>query len=94
MTLSASQRAYFNLGTQLDALKKLNDDFGLELSLDKSQKPNKAEISEYVKRKTEKEQYADWERNAWETLRDRFRLMQEFKENRRNRLMKIPMHVL
>ena len=73
-------KMYFNFDTQLDALKKLNDDFTLGLSLDKSQKPNKTEISEYVKRKTEKEQYADWERNAWETLRDRFRLMREFKE--------------
>ncbi len=73
-------KMYFNLGTQLDALKKLNDDFTLGLSLDKSQKPNKTEISEYVKRKTEKEQYADWEKSAWETLRDRFRLMREFKE--------------
>ncbi|MDD6082718.1 MAG: CHC2 zinc finger domain-containing protein [Oscillospiraceae bacterium] len=73
-------KMYFNLDTQLDALKKLNDDFTLGLSLDKSQKPNKSEISEYVKRKTEKEQYAEWERDAWETLRDRFRLMREFKE--------------
>ena len=73
-------KTYFNLNTQFDALKKLNDDFNLGLSLDKSQKPNKTEISEYVKRKTKKEQYADWEKSAWETLSDRFRLMREFKE--------------
>lgn len=73
-------KAYFNLSTQLNALKKLNDDFALGLSLDKSQKPNKSEISEYVKRKTEKEQYEQWEKSAWKTLRDRFRLMREFKE--------------
>ena len=30
-------KMYFNLDTQLDALKKLNDDFTLGLSLDKSQ---------------------------------------------------------
>lgn len=80
-------KMYFNLGTQLDALKKLNDDFNLGLSLDKSQnklsqldRSSGSNESEYIKRKREKEQYADWERNAWKTLRDRFRLMREFKE--------------
>lgn len=73
-------KKYFNLNTQFEALKKLNDDLYLGLSLDKFQKSNKTEISEYVKRKIEKEQYADWEKSAWETLKDRFRLMCEFKK--------------
>lgn len=73
-------KMYFNMYTQLDALKKLNDDFSLCLNLDKPQKPTKAEISEFVKRKTEKEQYKKWGKEAWETLLDKFKLMQEFKE--------------
>lgn len=78
---------YFNLDTQLDALKKLNDDFTLGLSLDKSQnklsqldRSSGSNESEYIKRKREKEQYEQWEKSAWKTLRDRFRLMREYKE--------------
>lgn len=80
-------KMYFNLDTQLDALKKLNDDFTLGLSLDKSQnklsqldRSSGSNESENIKRKREKEQYEQWEKSAWKTLRDRFRLMREFKE--------------
>lgn len=73
-------KKYYNLDSQLDALKKLNNDFSLGLSLDKSTNPNKAEVSEFVKRKTEKELYRDWEKYAWETLRDKFRMLLDFKE--------------
>ena len=72
-------KAYFNLGSQLEALKKLNGDFLLGLDLEKHSEPKKSYISEYAKRRNEKERYEKWEKNAWETLRDRFKMLRDFK---------------
>ena len=57
---------YFNLNKPIDAVKKLNQDFGLHIEIGKA--PTSAEVSEYQKRVAEKRAYEEWEKQAWRTL--------------------------
>ena len=68
----------FALVGPIDAVKKLNDDYGLNISI--GQAPTKAEVSEYQKRVAEKLAYEEWEKSAWKTLNDFLWLMREWRE--------------
>lgn len=67
----------FRLDKPVDAVKKLNDDYGLCIDIDKS--PTAKEVSEYQKRIAEKKAYEEWEKSAWQTLHDYLWIMREWK---------------
>ena len=68
----------FKLDKPIDAVKKLNRDFGLNIDADKA--PTAEEVSEYRKRVREKREYEVWEKQAWKTLNDYLWLMREWRE--------------
>jgi len=67
----------FGLDKPIDAVKKLNDDYGLNIDIGKA--PTAEEVSEYQKRIAEKREYEEWEKRAWRTLNDYLWLMREWK---------------
>ena len=68
----------FGLDKPIDAVKKLNEDFGLHIEIGRS--PTAKEVSEYQKRIAEKRAYEDWEKWAWRTLNSYLWLMREWRE--------------
>lgn len=68
----------FRLSEPIEAVKKLNTDFGLGIDIGKV--PTSAEISEYRKRIARRKAYEHWERRAWQTLHDHLWLMREWWE--------------
>jgi hypothetical protein len=62
----------------IDAVKKLNDDFGLNLDLGHA--PVRAEKEELRKPPDERKSYGNWEKSAWKTLQDYLRLMRDWRE--------------
>lgn len=68
----------FTLVGPIDAVKKLNNDYGLNINI--GQAPTAEEVSEYVKRIAEKRAYEEWEKSAWKTLNDYLWLMREWRE--------------
>ena len=68
----------FGLDKPIDAVKKLNEDFGLHIEIGKA--PTDAEVSEYQKRIVEKREYEEWEKSAWRTLDDYLWQMREWRE--------------
>jgi hypothetical protein len=67
----------FNL-SQIDAVKKLNEDFGLHIEIVHT--PTRSEKSEFQKRAAERKAYDDWEKAAWKTLHDYLWLMRDWRE--------------
>jgi len=68
----------FSLSEPIEAVKKLNDDYGLHIGV--GQAPTSAEVSEYHKRIAERRAYEEWEKQAWRTLHDYLWLMREWRE--------------
>lgn len=68
----------FGLDKPIDAVKKLNEDFGLHIEIGRS--PTAKEVSEYQKRIAEKRAYEEWEKSAWRTLNSYLWLMREWRE--------------
>lgn len=68
----------FNLDKPIEAVKKLNDDFGLHIDIGNA--PTPKEVSEYQKRLAEKKAYLEWEQSAWKTLHDYLWLMRDWRE--------------
>jgi DNA primase len=62
----------------IDAVKKLNDDFGLNIEIGHA--PTRSEKSEFQKRADERKAYEDWEKFAWKTLHDYLWLMRDWRE--------------
>ena len=58
----------FSLSKPIDAVKKLNEDFGLHIEIGKV--PTAEEVSEYQKWIAEKRAYEVWEKSAWKTLQE------------------------
>ena len=75
--ISFTQRM-FNLEKPIDAVKKLNEDFGLHIVVGEA--PTTAEVSEYRKRIEARRAYEQWEKQAWKTLHDYLWLMREQRE--------------
>lgn len=67
----------FGLDKPIDAVKKLNDDYGLHIDIGKA--PSAKEVSEYQKRVQEKHEYEVWEKSAWRTLNDYLWLMRDWR---------------
>ncbi len=68
----------FRLDKPIEAVKKLNEDFGLHIDIGKT--TTFAEISEYQKRIAEKREYEAWEKSAWKVLNNYLWLMREWRE--------------
>ena len=68
----------FSLSKPIDAVKKLNEDFGLHIEIGKV--PTAEEVSEYQNWIAEKRAYEVWEKSAWKTLQDYLWLMREWRE--------------
>ena len=68
----------FGLDKPIEAVKKLNENFGLHIAIGKA--TNSAEISECQKRIAEKREYEAWEKSAWQTLNSYLWLMREWRE--------------
>ena len=68
----------FSLSKPIDAVKKLNEDFGLHIEIGKV--PTAEEVSGYQKWIAEKRAYEVWEKSAWKTLLDYLWLMREWRE--------------
>lgn len=68
----------FGLDKPIDAVKKLNEDFGLHIEIGRS--PTAKEVFEYQKRIAEKRAYEEWEKSAWRTLNSYLWLMREWRE--------------
>jgi len=68
----------FGLDKPIDAVKKLNDDYGLHIDIGKA--PTAKEVSEHQKRVQEKRAYEEWEKSAWRTLNDYLWLMREWRQ--------------
>lgn len=68
---------FFNLDRPFDSVKKLNQDFGLNLTL--GQAPTVQEQNEYQKRMAEKQAYMEWENFAFKVIHDLIRLLREWK---------------
>ena len=68
----------FGLDKPIDAVKKLNDDYGLHIDIGKA--PSAKEVSEYQKRVQEKHEYEVWEKSAWRTLNDYLWLMRDWRQ--------------
>lgn len=68
----------FGLDKPIDAVKKLNQDFGLHIQVGTT--PTREEVSEYQKRIAEKRAYKEWEKSAWRTLNDYLWLMREWRQ--------------
>jgi len=75
--ISFTQRM-FGLSEPIEAVKKLNADFGLHIAV--GQAPTSAEVSEYRKRIEARKSYEQWEKQAWRTLRDYLWLIREWRE--------------
>ena len=67
----------FELDKPIDAVKKLNENFGLHIEIGKTS--TAAEVSEYQKRVAEKRAYEEWEKRAWRTLNNYLWLMREWR---------------
>lgn len=68
----------FGLDKPIDAVKKLNEDFGLHLDIGST--PTAEEVSEYQKRIAEKREYEEWEKSAWGTLNSYLWLIREWRQ--------------
>lgn len=68
----------FGLDKPIDAVKKLNQDFGLHLDIGSTSTAKEA--SEYQKRIAEKREYEEWEKSAWGTLNSYLWLMREWRQ--------------
>lgn len=68
----------FGLDKPIDTVKKLNDDYGLNIEIGKA--PTTKEVSEYQKHVQEKHEYEVWEKSAWRTLNDYLWLMREWRQ--------------
>ena len=66
----------FSLSEPIEAVKKLNADYGLHIVV--RQAPTTEEVSEYHKRIAKRRAYDEWEHNAWKTLHDYLWLMREW----------------
>ena len=75
--ISFTQRM-FGLEKPIDAVKKLNEDYGLHITVGKT--PTSAEVSEYRKRIERRRAYEVWEKQAWRTLADYLWLMRDWRE--------------
>ena len=67
----------FSLNKPIDAAKKLNYDYGLNIEIGKA--PTEAEVTEYQKRAEEKRAYEEWEKQAWRILNDYYWLMRDWR---------------
>lgn len=67
----------FELARPIDAAKKLNDDFLLNLDVGGV---SANAVNDYRKRQRERKEYEWWEREAWLTLRTYLRLMYDWHE--------------
>lgn len=68
----------FSLNKPIDAVKKLNDDFGLHIEIGKVSTAK--DVSEYQKRISVKRAYEEWEKSAWKTLHDYLWLMRKWRD--------------
>ena len=68
----------FGLEKPIDAVKKLNEDYGLHITVGKA--PTSAEVSEYRRRIERRKAYEVWEKQAWRTLADYLWLMRDWRE--------------
>ena len=68
----------FSLAEPIDAVKKLNADYGLNISVGNA--PTTAEMSEYHKRIAKRRAFEQWEKLAWRTLHDYLWLMRQWRE--------------
>lgn len=68
----------FSLSEPIEAVKKLNADYGLHISVGKA--PTSAEVSEYRRRIECRKAYEVWEKRAWRTLADYLWLMRDWRE--------------
>ena len=75
--ISFTQRI-FELEKPIDAVKKLNEDYGLHITVGKA--PTSAEVSEYRRRIERRKAYEVWEKQAWRTLADYLWLMRDWRE--------------
>ena len=74
----AAARGGFELEKPIDAVKKLNEDYGLHITVGKA--PTSAEVSEYRRRIERRKAYEVWEKQAWRTLADYLWLMRDWRE--------------
>ena len=75
--ISFTQRM-FGLEKPIDAVKKLNEDYGLHIVIGKA--PTRAEVTEYQMRIARRKAYEIWENKAWRTLVNYLWLMREWRE--------------
>ena len=75
--ISFTQRM-FELEKPIDAVKKLNEDYGLHIAVGKA--PTSAEVSVYRRRIERRKAYEVWEKQAWRTLADYLWLMRDWRE--------------
>lgn len=75
--ISFTQRM-FELEKPIDAVKKLNEDYGLHIAVGKA--PTSAEVSVYRRRIERRKAYEVWEKQAWRTLADYLLLMRDWRE--------------
>lgn len=68
----------FGLPRAIDAARKLNEDFQLNLDVDGKVQPVQA--SEYRRRQREREEYERWENEAWLMLCSYYKLLREWRE--------------
>lgn len=64
--------------TPIEAIRKLNSDFGLCLNVDKP--PDRADIQCIEKKNTERKAYEQWENYAYKVLNDYLWLMRDYAE--------------
>lgn len=65
----------------IEAAKKLNDDFSLGINFSNHSVIRTASgTPDFIIKRNEKRIYAEWENKAWRTLRDKYRILTDFKE--------------
>lgn len=67
----------FGIDKPIEAVKKLNQDFGLHIDVGKA--PTHAEVLKFHKRGDERKEYEIWEQYAWKTLHDYLWLMKKWR---------------
>ena len=64
--------------SSVEAVKRLNYDFGLHIEMDKPL--SSEQITEYQQRQAERLAYDQWEKSAWKTITDYSRLLIEWRQ--------------
>ena len=68
----------FDLRRPIDAARKLNDDF--MLNLDVGSGVSATAVNDYRRRQREREEYKRWENEAWHVLSSYYKLLREWRE--------------